>query len=337
MVAVDLGGTHVRAAAVSADGTVARRIRRPTPSEAERPEVLPEMIAEVADGVPVTGAVVGVPGIVDHDAEALVRAPNLPPGWIPWLTGEWLSRSAGLPVSLGNDADLAAVGEASFGAGRGFRDVVYVTVSTGVGAGVVVNRTLLRGQHSGGEVGHTIIDWEAARAGRPCTVETLGAGPAIARAAAAAGIAERDGALADLVRAGHPAATEVWTRAIEAVGIGVVNLAWLLAPQVVVIGGGVGNNSDLVLPIVDRALRRYGPAVAGEIAVVAAELGDDAGIIGGAAWFAAIGHPAAATGPDSAGGPVLGTGSAGNDALDPQIPSGAAPAARPPGEAAAGG
>ncbi len=330
MVAVDLGGTHVRAAVVSADGTVTHRIRRDTPSGAGRPDVLPEMIAEVAAGIPVTGAVVGVPGIVDHDAEALVRAPNLPPGWTPWLTGEWLSHRAGLLVSLGNDADLAAVGEATFGAGRAYRDVVYVTISTGVGAGVVVNRTLVRGQHSGGEVGHTIIDWEAARAGRPCTVETLGAGPAIARRAAAAGIVERDSALADLVRARHPGATEVWNGAIEAVGIGVVNLAWLLAPQVVVIGGGVGNNSDLVLPIVDRALRRHGPAAAGEIAVVAAEFGRDAGLIGGAAWFTAIGHPAAGAGL------VLGIDGGDKDAEDPRIRSGPA-APRSTGEAAAGG
>jgi glucokinase len=155
---------------------------------------------------------------------------------------------------------------------------------------VVVDRSLVRGQHSGGEIGHTIIDWVAAREGRPCTVEELGAGPAITRAAAEAGLTERNGELANLVRTGHPAAVEVWTRAIEAVAMGVVNLAWLLAPQVVVIGGGVGNNSDIVLPIVDGALRRHGPAPAGGIAVVAAELGDDAGLVGGAAWFSAIGR-----------------------------------------------
>jgi glucokinase len=281
----------VRAAIVAEDGTVLRRIRRNTPVEAPRPDVLPQMIDEIAAGIAIDGAVVGVPGIVDHDADTLVRAPNLPPSWIAWLTGAWLSRGAGIPVSLANDADLAAVGEASFGAGRGYRDVVYVTISTGVGAGVVVDRSLVRSRHSGGEVGHTIIDFRAALAGGPCTVEELGAGPAIARAAADAGLTERDAALAALVRAGHPAATRVWNQAIEAVAIGVVNMAWLLAPQVVVIGGGVGNNSDIVLPVVSDLLNRHGPAVAGEIAVVGAALGDDAGLIGGAGWFSAVGRP----------------------------------------------
>ncbi len=288
---VDLGGTHVRAAVVDAGGTVVRRIRRSTPADAPRPDILPELLTGIAAGEALAGAVVGVPGIVDHDADALVRAPNLPPAWTPWLTGAWLSQQAGLPVTLGNDADLAAVGEASFGAGRNHRDVVYVTISTGVGAGVVVNRSLVRGQHSGGEIGHTVIDRQAAREGRPCTVETLGAGPAIARAAAEAGLAERDDALAALVRAGHPTATGVWDRAMEAVGIGVANLAWLLAPQVVVIGGGVGRNTDIVLPRIAAVLERLGPVVPGGIEVRGAELGDDAGLIGAAAWFTAVGHP----------------------------------------------
>ena len=293
---VDLGGTHVRAAVVDRSGTVLRRIRRATPVDAPRPDILPELLTEIAAGEALAGAVVGVPGIVDHDADALVRAPNLPPAWLPRLTGAWLSEAAGLPVTLGNDADLAAVGEASFGAGRHHRDVVYVTISTGVGAGVVVNRSLVRGQHSGGEIGHTVIDRQAAREGRACTVETLGAGPAIARAAAEAGLAERDDALADLVRAGHPAATGVWDRAMEAVGIGVANLAWLLAPQVVVIGGGVGRNTDLVLPRIAAVLGRHGPVAPGGIEVKGAELGDDAGLIGAAAWFAAVGRPLAPAG-----------------------------------------
>lgn len=309
---VDLGGTHVRAAVVDGGGTVLRRIRRPTPSDAPCPDILPELLTEIAAGASLAGAVVGVPGIVDHDADALVRAPNLPPAWTPWLTGAWLSQAAGLPVTLGNDADLAAVGEASFGAGRRHRDVVYVTISTGVGAGVVVNRSLVRGQHSGGEIGHTVIDRQAAREGRPCTVETLGAGPAIARAAAEAGLAERDEALADLVRAGHPAATGVWDRAMEAVGIGVANLAWLLAPQVVVIGGGVGRNTDIVLPRIAAVLSHLGPEVPGGIEVRGAELGDDAGLIGAAAWFAAVGRPLGA-GTRSTRSTMPSSGKAGGD------------------------
>ncbi len=289
-VAIDLGGTHVRAAVVDPDGTVERRVRGATPIGDPRPDVLPRLVAEVAAGVAVERAVVGIPGIIDHDDETLVHAPNLPSAWTPFLTGDWLERATGVPVSLANDADLAAVGEATFGAGRQHHDVVYVTISTGVGGGMVVGDRLVRGIHSGGEIGHTVIDIEAARAGRPATVEELGSGPAIAAAAAAAGITERDDALADLVRAGHPVATALWRRAIEVVGFGVVNLAWLITPQIVVVGGGVGNNSDLVLPIIDEVLARWGPAIDEPIEVAAAALGDDVALAGAAAWFAAIGR-----------------------------------------------
>jgi glucokinase len=288
--AIDLGGTHVRAAVVTDSGRIVNRIRRKTPGETPRPDVLPALIHEVAGGQPVASVVVGVPGVIDHDADMLERAPNLPPRWIPWLTGAWLSEQIGAPVSLANDCDLAAVGEASFGAGRDHRDVVYVTISTGVGAGLVVNRAVVRGQHSGGEIGHTIVDLEAARAGKPCTVEDLAAGPAIAAAAARAGLAERDAELAELVRSGHPVASSIWYDAIEIVAFGVVNLAWLLAPQVVVIGGGVGNNHDLVLPTISRVLADLGPAVAEPIPVVGAALGDDAALHGAATWFEAIGR-----------------------------------------------
>lgn len=289
--AIDLGGTHVRAAVVTADGTVVVHFRRSTPTDASRPDFLPTMIDEAvaaAGRPPIDAAVIGIPGVIDHDADAVLHAPNLPQGWLPLLTAHHLGEAIGVPVSLANDADLAAVGEAMFGAGRGRRDVVYVTISTGVGAGIVLDGRLVRGSRSGAEIGHTVIDAGAALAGRPATVEELGAGPAIAKAAADAGLVERDEALAELVRQGSPAATALWGRAIEAVGVGVTNLAWLIAPQVVVIGGGVGQNTDIVIPIIERCLADYGPSL--EIDVVGAALGDDAALTGAAAWFAAVGR-----------------------------------------------
>ena len=294
-VAIDLGGTNVRAAVVASDGTILHRLQRPTPIADPTPELMVDLAKEVVnacgvDANAVDRAVVGLPGVIDHDAEALLKAPNLPAQWIPRLTGDWLEARIGVPVALANDADLAAVGESSFGAGRAHRDVVYVTVSTGVGAGIVVDGSLVRGQHSGGEIGHTVIDRCAARAGDPSTVEELGAGPAIARAAAEAGLRERDAEFVALVRSGHPSAVAIWNKAIEAVGIGVVNLAWLLAPQIVVIGGGVGLNYNLIEPIISRLLADHGPALQQPIEVAPAALGDDAALAGAAAWFQAVGR-----------------------------------------------
>ncbi len=294
--AVDLGGTNVRSALVADDGVVLGWARRPTPVDAPGPEVVPAMIVEMAartagpDRPAPTRAVVGVPGVVDHETGRLVHAPNLPPPWTDVLNEAWLSERAGLSVALANDADLAAVGESSFGAGRGHRDVVYVTVSTGVGAGLVVDDRLVRGAHSGGELGHTIIDRVAAAAGEPATVEDLGSGTAINRRAAEVGLAEQGPALAELVRSGHEGATAIWRSAIEAVAFGLVNLAWIVAPDIVVVGGGVGMNGDLVLPIIRDHLARFGPVAVPEIQVANAALGDRAALAGAAAWWKAVGR-----------------------------------------------
>lgn len=297
--AIDLGGTHVRVALVDADGVVRRRSRTATPSHDDTPAQLIDMVhrlaeADGSEGPGCQEVVIGIPGIIDHEAEALVRAPNINQDWVPLLNAEWFESRLEMPVALANDADLAAVGEAFFGAGRHYRDVVYVTISTGVGAGAVFGGSLVRGRRSGAEIGHTIIDVDAARRGQPCTVEELGAGPAIAKAAADAGLVERDSALADLVRNGHPTASQLWHRAVDAVACGITNVAWLLAPDVVVIGGGVGaNNADLILPRIAEWLERHGPAVAEPIAVATAELGDDAALAGAARWFSARGPGAA--------------------------------------------
>ncbi len=293
-VAVDLGGTHIRAALVADDGSVLAMERCRTPVDDPAPTVIPELVVEVAgraaDVATAARAVVGVAGVVDHDAERLVAAPNLPQQWIPSLSEEWLSGAIGMPVAMANDADMAAVGEARFGAGSGARDVVYITISTGVGAGLVVGDKLVRGRLSGGEIGHCVIDRLAASKGEPCTVEELGSGTAIERDAAAAGITERGSDLADLVRAGSQPALDIWNAAIEAVGLGVANLAWIVAPEVVVIGGGVGMNQDLVLPTIEQQLIEHGPDNAGAIRVVTAQLGDGAALAGAAAWWSAVGR-----------------------------------------------
>lgn len=292
--AIDLGGTHIRVALVNDDGAVLVSDRRQTPRLDKTPAIIPDLIREVAAGRPAVDrpkrAVIGVPGVIDHEAGRLLAAPNLPQAWIPNLNELWLANETGLAVALANDADLAAVGESTFGGGKGHRDVVYVTISTGVGAGVVVGDRLLRGTFSGGELGHTVIDRVAAAAGDPCTVEDLGSGTAIERQAAVAGIEARGAALAELVRSGDEVATGIWNAGIEAVGLGIANLAWVVAPQVVVVGGGIGMNGDIVLPTLERQLIAHGPDTGESIAVTTAQLGDAAALSGAAAWWRAVGR-----------------------------------------------
>jgi len=283
--AVDLGGTHMRSAAVSPDGTVFGRVERPTPHDGTGTRALAALMAEVARATPCASAVIGVPGRVDYRRGALEHAPNLPPAWVPNLTETALERVVGLPVALANDADLAAVGEAYFGAGRSFSDVAYLTISTGIGAGIVLGGLLIHGRRSLAEVGHEIIAIDRLQAGQPATLEELGSGTALGRLASAAGIGPRGADVVRAMDAGSTVARGIWDGVVAATSVGVVDLAWVFTPEVIVIGGGVGLIGDLLLEPIRHALGRDGPPdVHPPIALVSARLGDDAGLAGAAAW-----------------------------------------------------
>ncbi len=194
VLAADVGGTQMRAALVGPRGDVLLRRSAATPAHADVPAALIDLIgsvaAERAHGRS-SHAVVGLPGAVDYEAGRLLWAPHLPEGWPDRLSRDELTARLSMPVHIANDADLAAVGEAAFGAGAGTADVAYLTISTGIGAGVVFGGRLLRGRRSLGEVGHTVIDWRAWRAGLPSTLEELGSGSGVARIAAAGGTGRR--------------------------------------------------------------------------------------------------------------------------------------------------
>lgn len=283
VLAVDLGGTNMRAAVVDDEGTIVDRDLAPTPDDAPTIDPFIDFVARLRKEHDVDHAVVAVPGRVDHVAGRLLHAPNLPPTWLTEITRDVLQEALDVDVALANDADVAAVGEAYFGAGRGHDDVVYVTVSTGVGAGAVIGGRLLLPSRSGGEIGHTVIDRHAFTAGEPATVEGLGSGTALARLAGERGIDARGPELVALVEAGDEGARAAWDEAMQAVGIGIANLVHVLAPTIVVIGGGVGRNGELVLGPVRDAISRHGPK-GPPPEVVNAELGDDPGLVGAAAW-----------------------------------------------------
>src|SRR5260370_955277 len=164
--------------------------------------------------------------LTDHEP----GSPYNPHAWRAQLTRDALVAALGLPVALANDADVAAVGEAHFGAGQGHQDVVYVTISTGVGAGILVGGRLVLPRYSCAEIGHSIIDRQLAAAGGDGTVEGLGSGTALARLAHAAGINAVGADLVRLVTTGDPAARAVWDEAIFAAALALVNLAHIVPP-----------------------------------------------------------------------------------------------------------
>jgi predicted NBD/HSP70 family sugar kinase len=285
VLAVDLGGTQMRAAVVAGDGTIRARCAQPTPRQADCPDALMALAAQVLDSAPAGRAVVAVPGVVNYREGRLEHAPNLPPGWAAALTSSELESHLDLPVDLANDADAAAVGEALFGAGRGYDDVVYVTVSTGVGAGVLLGGLLVAGTRSAAEVGHTILDLCAEQEGRAATLEELGSGTALGQAAAAAGLPADGAELVALVRAGDRQARRTWDITVDAVAAGVRNLVHLYAPEIIIVGGGVGQAGELLLQPVRNAVHAHAtPGRPQPVKVVGAALGDDAGLVGAAGW-----------------------------------------------------
>lgn len=144
-------------ALVDGENTVLARHRVPTPCKGSIADALAKLIAEF-ECEPDYSAVVAVPGLIDYERRRALWAPHLPPAWITELAEDHLTSRLCRRVSVANDADLAAVGETYFGAGTDANEVVFVTVSTGIGAGVLLNRRLVHGHRSIAEIGHTIID-----------------------------------------------------------------------------------------------------------------------------------------------------------------------------------
>lgn len=291
VLAADIGGTHMRAALVDDRGEVLIHRTVPTPAHDEAPRALVDLIRAVKDmsgrRVP-CHAVVGLPGAVDYDAGKLLWAPHLPETWPELLSGGALTSGLDLPVFIANDADLAAVGEATFGAGAGSPDVAYLTISTGIGAGVMCGGRLLRGRRSLAEVGHTVIDWQEWCAGRPCTLEALGSGSGMAREAAAAGLGDLDAqAIFDAASRGDHRARDIWDRAVLACAVGICNLVMTFSPSTVVIGGGIGRRSEFFTAVRQTVVSRPQHHSA-DLSIVTSTLGDEAGLVGAAGWVTAI-------------------------------------------------
>jgi glucokinase len=299
VLAIDLGGTRLRLALFRERGAPPVRVARlPTRPEEGFERVLDRIATaarELLGGEPIAGAGLAAPGPLDPRSGVLLRPPNLR-GWPAEAPiGAALSERLGAPVIVDNDANLAALGEWQAGAGRGVDDLVYFTVSTGIGGGIIVGGRLLRGVHGyAGELGHLLIEADGPPClcgGRGC-LETLASGTAIARLARerlAAGEPSRltpDATAADVfaaAAAGDRLAAAVVERAMWRLGMGVVNALHLFDPALVILGGGVTNAGRLVFDPVERAVVRLAMPAFRQTPVVRAALGDDAGLYGAAA------------------------------------------------------
>jgi glucokinase len=303
-VGVDVGGTKLAAGLVSADGNVLDRVRHTTPDTADK---IADLIVDLATDFSTrhhSGAIpvgVGAAGLIDR--EGTVRfSPNLP--WVDYPLGARLRDRLDGPVTVDNDANAAAWGEYRIGAGQDAHDsLVMLTIGTGVGGGLVLSDRVVRGAGGmGGELGHmTVLE-----GGPPCPcgatgcLESLASGSTIARLARerlAAGDTRGSTPLtaidpAELIGkdvtvaayAGDPLSLDILATVGRWLGVGIASLIAALDPEIVVVGGGAMQAGELILgPARDEvAARVVGRGHRDLPPIVAAALGDDAGLIGAA-------------------------------------------------------
>ena len=276
VIGVDIGGTKVLAGIVDADGQVHETVERPTVTTSQTAlleALADQVLALPQDGIDAVGF--GIPTRINHERGVALGSVNIPLRDVPFR--DWMRDRIGLPVEIENDASCAALAESRFGAGKGVRDLVLLTLGTGVGGGVVFGGKLFRA-HT--ELGHMVIVAD----GAPCQGACTGRGhlEAYCSGLAANKLAKElvgDHATSyDLVRDKHPVLGDIGHH----LGIGIGSLVNIFGATRVLIGGGFGIAAfELLLPSARVAVLREALAPSGqELEIEPAKLGGEAGLIG---------------------------------------------------------
>lgn len=303
-IGMDIGGTNVRGAVVAEDGTVLHEEHRTTPHGWDAlSTTLLEVVGALRAVEPAVAALgVGIAALVDFDGR-IHYAPNIP-GLVDLPLRASLAQATGLPVVVDNDANVAAWGEVSFGAAVGVRDCLVITLGTGVGGGIVANGGLYRGGHGfAAEIGHFTVDpdgplcacgerghWEAIASGTALGRmgrEAAAAGDAPNVLAAAGGVADMVTGhdVTEAIVAGAPDALAILERFAGNVALGLAGLANILDPSRIVVSGGLIELGETLLVPIRRAFAGQieGADLRPAPDIVAATLGERAGMIGAAA------------------------------------------------------
>ena len=286
VLAVGLGGTELRAARVDAAGGLAALAVTATHAAAGPDAVIEQIVAlarEVRGDAAIVRLGVAAPGPLDPGAGVVLAAPTLA-GWRDVPLAARLKARLGLDVVLENDANAAALGEWRFGAARGTGSMVFVTISTGIGGGVVADGRLLHGRRGlAGEVGHMCVtqaDAPCACGGAGCW-EAVASGTALVRAGRTLGLADGP-AIEAAARAGHRAARALLQQEARWLGIGIANLLHLYSPDCVVLGGGVMACFDMLQAEIRATVDARAMPAYRDVPIRPAALGANAGLIGAA-------------------------------------------------------
>jgi glucokinase len=318
ILALDIGGTKLAVGVARRDefqatGRLAAIAKEAVPAPGT-PEVVIARVIEIArellraDGGRLDAIGISIGGPLDHITGTVINFPHLP-GWKMIPLCREISQALEAPAALDNDANLGALAESRLGAGRGVDDLVYLTISTGIGGGVILGGRLLHGVGSGaGEVGHITVESRGPLC--PCgnrgCLEIMASGTSIARRARALAELDRsrgerliDHAGGDIAAItsehvvsamieGDPVAAQIWEETAGFIAIGLGSIIHILAPSMIILGGGVAQTGELLLEPVRRRLRDhvfYIPL--DRISLVSAALGHDSALLGAACLAAA--------------------------------------------------
>ena len=284
---IDLGGTAIKLGRFRQDGTCLQSLSVATPQPAT-PEavvdVMVEAIAQLNSAQQSIAIGVGTPGPADAAGRIAKVAINLA-NWHDVPLADWLEAKTGLPTILANDANCAGLGEAWLGAGRRFRNLILLTLGTGVGGAIIFDDKLFTGhQGAAGELGLITLnpDGPPCNSGNQGSLEQYVSVPAIRRRTGL-----EPSKLGALAKAGDPNALTFWHSYGKDLGAGLASLVYILTPEAIVIGGGVSASAEFFFPAVQAEIeRRVLPSSRVGLQLLPAELGNQAGIVGAAklAW-----------------------------------------------------
>ena len=300
--AADIGGTTVKLGLFNSEGEIVNKWEIPTRTENNGVNILPDIASSIEEEIKnrglskdaIIGIGVGAPGPVD-DSGVIYKAVNL--GWGVMNIEEELSKITGLNVKAGNDANVAALGEAWKGGGKGYSDVVVVTLGTGIGGGIIVNGKILTGaKGAGGEIGHIHVDDNEEEI---CSCKNKGCLEQYASATGVVRLANRKLALSDkdsvlrkepvssktvfdAVKAGDELAIEIAEEFGSYLGRGLAAVACVTNPKVFVIGGGVSKAGEILIDYIQKNYIKFVFHASRDTEFKLAKLGNDAGIIGAA-------------------------------------------------------
>ncbi len=294
VVGVDVGGTNIKLGLVDLEGKViARNSFATRPFASSRTKLIAALSAEIEAAImmaglkkkQIAGVGIGVPGLVDYEKGVVRFLPNIP-GWKNVPLKSILQKKINLPVFVDNDVKIITLAEAKFGAGRGVKNLICLTLGTGVGAGLILDGYLYRGQNNAaGELGHMPLNEHGPKCncgGFGCFETYVGNRPLLDAARQVMGKALPNLETASqLAEQGNKKAIHFWQQTAVRIGNGLVGVVNLLSPELIIIGGGISNNEKFLFKTITDTIRLRAMSLqAGAFKIKRAQFKDDAGIIG---------------------------------------------------------